>query len=288
MWYVDHIWQGRRLGVRPTDVLRKPGQGVHPMDVGMKPKSKRRFSAPLAAFFAVVLIAGPAFAGWQRVKRDDGVTVYMKENRRSGLPIVRVTTRIDANIAEVLAVLSDIDKACKWAGRCAEARILKQVGPFRHRIYQRRSGPWPVSDRDFELATRVMISKHGKEVTLKFRNVKAYSIKPKDGVVRMPTMRGQYVLRWAGPNVTEYDFRVEADPGGWIPRWVYKWAARSGPFDSARALRKRVPKVRGQYKAFVTRFDAIAASMKKPRRGRNSGVTFRTARKPGLRSGSAR
>jgi len=220
-------------------------------------KTIRTISAVLC-----LLLAGPVFAGsWKQVESKRGVTAYMSENPKTGLPIIRVRTRIAASLPEVLGVVTDINNSCSWAGRCAEARVIRRDGPFKNRVYSRRKGPWPVSDRDFELDSEVKITKHGKQAVVRFWQVKRPLIKPRSGVVRVPIMRGYYKLVAAGPGATDYEFQVEADPGGWIPRWVYKWSAKSGPFESARNLRKRVPRVRARYAAFVKRFEAVAATL---------------------------
>lgn len=216
----------------------------------------------LAAVACLALLLTPAAAsadGFERVKSDDGVTVYMKDKSVRGLPVIRVRMQIHANIAEVVGVVTDINNSCTWAGRCIESRILKSKSPTRHRVYSRRKGPWPVSDRDFELDSDVKVDRGGKRAIVSFATTKRPMIKPKSGVVRVPVMRGFYKLEWAGDDLTNYEFQVEADPGGWIPTWVYRWTAKSGPFESARNLRRRVPKVRAQYQDFVSRYRKVAA-----------------------------
>ena len=211
-----------------------------------------------AAIVLIGLLATPAHAGWKHLKSADGVSAAISENPKSGLPVIRIRTRIDANIAEVAGVVTDVNNSCKWAGRCLEARVLRSKGDLRHRVYSRRKGPWPISDRDFELDSKVDIQRKGHLVTVRFWSVKKPLIRPKYGVVRLPVMRGHYRLEWAGDNVTNYEFQVEADPGGWIPRWVYRWTAEKGPFESAKNLKRLVPTIKGNYKAFRKRFEAIA------------------------------
>lgn len=211
------------------------------------------------ALAVVTLTAGAAKAGWKHVKTTDGVVAHMSENPRSGLPIIRIRTRIDAKLGEVLGVVTDVSNSCKWAGRCIEAKVLREITPLRHHVYSRRKGPWPISDRDFELKSKIRIARAGHLVTVKFWSVSKPTLAEKSGVVRMKTMRGHYRLTWAGPETTDFEFQVEADPGGWIPTWVYRWSAEMGPLQSAKNLRKYVPRVKASYAGFVDHFNAMVA-----------------------------
>lgn len=226
-----------------------------------------RNTKPLVTFallLAIGLFALPATASWKHLKTQDGVSAYISENPKTGLTIIKVKTRIAASLPEVLGVVTDINNSCRWAGRCLEAKILKSKGPFKHRVYSRRKGPWPINDRDFELDSVVDVHKGANLVRVRFWDVKKPMVRPKKGVVRVPVMRGVYRLEKISANVTKYEFQVEADPGGWIPKWVYRWTAEAGPLESAKKLRKLVPRVKAQYAPFVKRFERSVAASQKP------------------------
>ncbi len=194
---------------------------------------------------------GPAGATkWQLAKQGSGVKVWMMESPGRPLAVIRARTRVSATTLEVLAVINDVNKSCAWAGRCLEARVLHRDGP-KTRLYSRRAAPWPVSDRDFELLAVTRALDGERLLRIDFKQAARARTPLRDGVVRMPLMRGHYELRRAPGGATDVELQIEADPGGWIPKWIVRWTARNGPFASLAGLRKRVPKVRQRYKAEV-------------------------------------
>ena len=85
-----------------------------------------------------------------------------------------------------------------------------------------------------------------------------------DGVVRMPHLDGHYEFTVLGDKVTKVDFKINADPGGWIPKWVAKLVSRDIPYKTLRNLRNQVKKTRGapEYKAFIAKAKATEATIR--------------------------
>ncbi len=216
----------------------------------------------LLAIATILLLAPTAVLAaepWEVVKDSDGVKVWMQETGPRGLPVLRARTRINASVIDVLAVITDIGPSCEWAGRCVEERLIERPDMLHTRMYSRRKGPWPLDDRDFELETSGVISNGGARVLIRFHTAAKARTPLPSGTVRMPVMRGSYLLERAG-QATDITFRVEGDPGGWIPKWAISWTAAAIPYESLRALRKRVPKMRGRYVDVVRAFEKLAAA----------------------------
>ena len=85
-----------------------------------------------------------------------------------------------------------------------------------------------------------------------------------DGVVRMPHLDEQYEFTVLGDKVTKVDFKINADPGGWIPKWVAKLVSRDIPYKTLRNLRQQVKKTRGtaEYKPFIAKAKATEATIR--------------------------
>ncbi|MDY0058934.1 MAG: hypothetical protein RBU45_03925 [Myxococcota bacterium] len=209
---------------------------------------------------AGLLLLAPATAAatsWELVAEGQGVQCYLRQSEQTGLPVVRSVTRVEAPLAETLAVIADVDDSCSWAGSCRVARIVQRQDPTRFRLYTLRQAPPLVRDRDVELDVSIEIEPGGKQVWARFTTAPDPLIPIPSGVVRMPLMRGHYRLRALGPELTEVEFLVEGDPGGLIPRWVLPWAARAVPYESLKALRTVVPQRRGRYPELVGTFEAL-------------------------------
>jgi hypothetical protein len=181
----------------------------------------------------------------------------MRDVPGRSFPTIRAIAVFDASIYDVLAVLSDVGRYPQWMARCAEARRLSQRGELEYVTYSRTDAPWPVSDRDAVYFARARVKLSQKLVMVHFRAVKDRRVPPKDGVVRLDKLQGYYALKMLGPRRTQLDYQLDADPGGWIPKWVGKITAKKAVVDTMHALRKQVAKTRGWYAKRIARWKRI-------------------------------
>ncbi len=139
----------------------------------------------------------------------------------------------------VLAILADFDHHCEWMHGCKQARLLKTFDRYHRLSYNRTEAPWPVSDRDVVLDSQVKVDPEKHRVTIHFKGV-SNPLKPEvEDVVRMVRLRGYYRLTALGPNKTEVQYQVDADPGGSLPDWVVRAASEDLPLNTLTNLRKR-------------------------------------------------
>jgi len=195
--------------------------------------------------------------GWETVAREPDVMVMMRDVPGRNFPTIRAVAVIDESIYDLLAVLSDVNRYPQWMKRCAEARRLSQRGELEYVTYSRTAAPWPVSDRDAVYYARARVQLKKKLVMVRFKAVKDLRVPPRDGIVRLDKLQGYYALKILGPNKTQLDYQLDADPGGWIPTWVGKITAKHAVIDTIRALRKQVKKTRGWYAKRITRWKKI-------------------------------
>ncbi len=258
-----------RLPISLDVSVRPPNEWVRCRTVDVSRRGLSRVeSRPRSALLCAALLlavaiggaAGSAEAGaatakhknWKLAKSGAGVKAWMRDVPGSPIAMIRARTRIAATPLEVLAVINDVNKSCTWAGRCLEARVLRRHGP-ETRMYSRRQAPWPISDRDFELIAITRAVDGERLLRIDFNNVRCAQTPLPDGVVRMSLMRGHYQLKQAPGGATDVELQIEADPGGWLPKWIVRWTAKNGPFASLSGLRKRVPKVRHRYAKAIER-----------------------------------
>jgi hypothetical protein len=109
--------------------------------------------------------------------------------------------------------------------------------------YHRTKAPWPVSDRDSINKAEMYVEPAKHRVYLPFAAI-ASAVPPVKGVVRMPFMRGHWILVPVdGGRRTEAEYQVFADPGGMLPDWLANLASKTLPRDTIAGLRKQVSKV---------------------------------------------
>lgn len=197
---------------------------------------------------------------WVKVLHKDGIVVHSRETPGGDLPTFRGRTVMKASPAEILAVLQDVDRHCEWRPKCADASLVQQISPTQRRTYFRSPAPWPASDRDVVLHTKVEIVEPKTRIRTLFRASKHPSRPPLGGVIRISRLQGHYDLRADGAGNTRVEYQVDTDPGGSVPAWMVVRETQQTPFETLRNLRRQVRKTRGQYAAAVAKWNAAPAS----------------------------
>lgn len=211
----------------------------------------------------MVLCAMPlsAFAanGWEIIDREDGIVVSVKEVEGRALPIFKGRAMVEAPILEVLAVLDDTDKRSDWVKPCIEAKTLKFIDDYNRVVYDRTAAPWPVSDRDVVVRSKVVVDLEKKSVHVGFHSDRTSTFPVPDGVVRMTRLKGFYHLVHKGDEKTEVTYQIDTDPAGMLPDWLIRLVSREIPKDTLGGLRRQVAKTwpSGVYGSFVAKWTAL-------------------------------
>jgi hypothetical protein len=190
--------------------------------------------------------------------------VMMSDAPGRSFPTIRATAVIHESIFDVLAVLSDPPRFPEWIERCAETRILARPSELEYVTYTLTDAPWPVSDRDAIYHARATVTPSQKLVMVRFQSVKDARVPPRKGVVRLDALRGYYGLKILGPRLTQFDYELDADPGGWVPKWIGRITAKRAVINTIRALRKHVARTRGSYVQRIARWKQLAKTLGLP------------------------
>lgn len=209
------------------------------------------------------VLPAPALAGgaWVKVASEDGVTVWKQEKGAGGFPTFRGVGLVKANIFQVMAVLSDVDRHTQWMEACIDARMLRQISEYERIVYSRTDAPWPVSDRDAVFYSKAHVDMKRKVVDVRFKAVRSRLKPPVDGVVRMHWLRGHYKFTYKDENLTLVDYKVDADPGGMLPTWLAKLATRRLPLNTIKAFRTRCKKTAGWYDKRIEKWKRMAREL---------------------------
>jgi hypothetical protein len=218
-----------------------------------------RFALMVSASVLALAGAGLAHGGevWEHVTNADGIAVTARDVPGRGFPTFRAVGTIDANLYDVLGVLSDVGRHKEWMQRCAEARLLRKMGETEYIVYSRTDAPWPVADRDAVFHSKVYWDTNKHVIDVRFWAERSPLMGEVKGVVRMYNLRGHYKFIGLGPSRTYVDYQVDADPGGKLPRWIAKLATRTLPLDTIRALRRQAQRTRGWYTERIKGWQAL-------------------------------
>ncbi len=184
-----------------------------------------------------------AAADWKVRKQGDDVTVSTQPAPGFSLSASRAVTRVAVGVDAVLALLSDAPSFPYWFSDCKENRVLAQAGAGTRVVYVVTDAPFPVSDRDSIVRTRVSHDAVTGAVLVSMLGQPTY-IPPYAGRVRVPKLEGLWTLKPVSATETEVIFEVRADTGGSVPAFLAERQVTSGPFETMRNLRKWVQKPR--------------------------------------------
>lgn len=198
----------------------------------------RRHILPWLVVAASARAAGPG--PWEFVRDDEGILVHRRAVPGSSLGEFRGQAVIEAPVERVIAVLADADRRVEWMNRCVGSRAVERLGPWSQVTYNRTSAPWPLADRDTVVRVDTAFDVAGRRVMIAFRSVAHPGAPPLDDVVRMPDVRGHWILSPENAGAwTRVEYQVFAVPGGSLPDWVTNLISRKVPHRTIVRLREQ-------------------------------------------------
>lgn len=219
--------------------------------------------ARTSGLVALALLASTALAHadggngpWEQVSNKEGILVERRSVEGSNLKEFLGRGVIEAPIARVLAVIRDANRRAEWMPACADSHLVEEDLTSRVQIaYHRTKAPWPVSDRDSVNRAEMLVEPAKHRVYLPFVAIAHPKVPPQKGAVRMPVLRGHWILVPVdGGRATEAEYQVFANPGGSLPNWLANLASKTLPRETIAGLRRQVK--RAEYPAF----EALIAS----------------------------
>lgn len=186
----------------------------------------------LGCAMAFTAAAAPP-ADWRLAKDSDGIRVYLRKVEGSQYQAYRGVVEIRADISTLSALQDDPVGACRWVFACAEMRLLKQNRGERW-TYTRIAMPWPVQDRDVVIHLRDEPLADG---LVRHLQGEPDFIAERQGLLRVPSLSGQWRMRTKSPGVTEVIYEAQSEPGGSIPAWLANSFVVDAPFNTLKNLR---------------------------------------------------
>jgi len=209
------------------------------------------------------LLAQPAAPAptWTPLSEKDGLRISRDTSRPE--PTYRAEGTVNANLFEVMAVLSDIAKRPQWVRNLSESKIVS--GDVEHRvvIYERYHLPWPCEDRDSVVESTIHVDLAKLEVTVSYHQVQSPLAPVRPGVVRMPVVRGLMRFRYLDATHASAQVILGLDVGGSLPGAAVRHFVSEGPVMTLHGLVKQVKATRGQYADFIRGHAAQARTQSK-------------------------
>jgi len=177
----------------------------------------------------------PAEPDWTLKRTGDEMWVYTRDRAGSDIKEVRLVMQVDANIAEINAVLDNASRQTDWVFRCTEARDLGGRIDTGWYYYSRIDMPWPMDDRD--LCAKVIGTRQAQRY--ESHSIAAPARAPlASDCVRITDFDVHTQYRaLPGSTRTEVTYDLHSEPGGAIPTWMVNMFVDKGPVETMTKLR---------------------------------------------------
>ena len=154
--------------------------------------------------------------GWEDLGVDDGVRKSQMLTD-AGIQMVRAIGEINHSAEEICTFLLDHKRRKSYQKTSLEVSPVQTYSDKFQILYELYDMPWPVSNRDFVRAFKVVDREDG--ILFVAKSIDGV-VPEKDGIVRGDLIAYGFYLKRIRPNTTEMTFLVAADPKGLIPSFV--------------------------------------------------------------------
>ena len=190
-------------------------------------------------FFQLGLVSGQP--NWKLVANEDGIRVFSKTVMDSRIKALKTTCEIKANLAQMVALLLDVEAAGQWICHTKSCSLLKKMSASELYYYTEVALPWPLSNRDFVTHMRVFQDPVTKIVTISTPAVPGV-LAERAGIVRVNHSVGTWTLTPLGKENVNVEYTLQVDPGGIIPAYIVNAFAVQAPVLTIKKLRQILPK----------------------------------------------
>lgn len=205
----------------------------------------------LLIFTSLLLITSlSAQENWEKQKDKNGITVWSKDYPNSKFKQFKATTKIKADLENVVAVFLDIENMGAWYDRVKKVTLVEKVSDMEGVYVIDFELPWPVSDR--VSAVRSVVS-HDP-----ITNVVTVKTKYENGILDdserlvVTDIKSEWILTPVAGGFVEIFHKGYMDPAGSLPAWIANSGVQEGPVKTLIALKKILPRYADVGVSFLT------------------------------------
>ncbi|MFZ2907319.1 MAG: hypothetical protein WAZ98_14040 [Cyclobacteriaceae bacterium] len=190
----------------------------------------------LIIFFLVTLFASGQSAECTLKKEKDGIKVYTCKSDTSKFRSLKAEFTINNTSLENLKTfLFTVPTYMKWQYNVLEATLVKSIND--HEMIYRVviDAPWPLDNR--EMIVRFTAVIHDQDHANFYINTIASDIPQQDDLVRIPYSTASWTIVRMN-NVLQVTYKMNINPGGYVPPLLVNMAMADGPHQSFRNLKR--------------------------------------------------
>ena len=172
---------------------------------------------------------------WEIVKDKNGIQVFTRANTVSSFKEFKATMSIEGEVAQILAVLYDVEGLTDWGYNVKEAKLMNRPDQMNQTYYAVAKAPWPYKDRDGVYLNQMNWNKESKTLMVDIQMLKE-GIEINDDYVRMDGY-GYWQIKEVSNGTLEVVFQMQVDPGGAIKAWMANMFVTDSPYQTLMGLR---------------------------------------------------
>lgn len=175
-----------------------------------------RAALKTAAFLLATATFASAEANWELIKQTADTKIYTRENPKDRIKELKVVTRMDATVDELLSVYLDGNNHFRWYPACLTSKVVRKVNDSDVQVYHHIDNPWPVQDRDYVIELKATRDASTGGALVNYKQVPTATPMGKD-CVRMRKIEGYWKFDPGSDGKTIVSYVLNFDPGGNTP-----------------------------------------------------------------------
>ena len=176
---------------------------------------------------------------WELQKDKKGIKVWTKDYPNSKFKQFKATTKIKAELKNVVAVFLDVENMGAWYDRVEKVTLVEKVSEVEGIYMIDFELPWPVADRIS--AVRAILTHNP------INNVVTVNTKYEEGIIKdsdrlvITDMFSEWLLTPVEGGFVEIYHHGYMHPGGSLPAWIANSGVKEGPVKTITALIEILP-----------------------------------------------
>ncbi len=176
---------------------------------------------------------------WKLVSQEGNIQVFTRKSDKSDFKEVRILAKLEVEMGAFIEVLNDVPSYDDWVYKCQNSRKVKTLGANESYYYVQSNLPFPLSDRDLVVHSKQWYGEDG--ISYHTHSVAAPEmIEEKKGLVRMHYYESFWDIYENKDGSLSIEYKVFADPGGYLPVWMVNMVVTQGPLETIKNLEKFV------------------------------------------------
>jgi ribosome-associated toxin RatA of RatAB toxin-antitoxin module len=194
---------------------------------------------PLGALLMLVTLAQAAAGGWTAAGTTRDVALEFRDDPQLEVREVRATTELPFPAARIFALVCDFTHYGSLVSGVQETKMMSGTAPSDYEIYMRYAPRFVVvSARDVVVHVQGR-STPNESSACQWTDLKAREPERK-GVVRMPLLRGSWIIEPLDATRSRVVYQVAVNPGGRLPGWLVRRGAVSALPDVIEQVQRRL------------------------------------------------